>query len=94
MPREYSFETTCVGARGKDINAMRDKARPITYRTMRQHCGDLKQVAMSLGYEHNTRKGLTLKEDGYVRYYKSTYLSRPCYFLEWSGIEHIWTKQG
>lgn len=88
----YVYETCCVAASGDDINQMRweDPAKvEVTYRTMRRHCPDLLRWAKSVGYDRD----LPLSKDWHVSYYRSFYRGRPCYYLVWSGIEHIWVKQ-
>jgi len=90
--KPYVFETSCVGARGEDINEMRQDPREITYRTMLKHC-DLSVVAEQLCYGKRKDVDITLKEDPYVAYYKSTYRGKPCYYLVHSAIEYIWVKR-
>lgn len=89
--RDYLFITSCIGSIGEDINAMRENAQEITYRTMRKHC-DLSAFAEEMGYDRRKDQGLTLKDDFHVAYYKSTYMGCPCYFLVHSAIEYIWVK--
>jgi len=95
-PLDYSFYTTCVEASGVEINQMRETARQISYETMLAHCRDLLDYAASLGYERRSTSGhrLTLKADFHVGYYKGHYGGCPCYYFVWSGIEHIWVKDG
>jgi len=89
----FSFHTTCVSAAGDDINAMKDIAKEITYRTMLKHCSDLVDYAVKyLGYNQRLDAGLTLKADWAVSYHKSFYQGVLCYYFVHSGIEHIWVK--
>ena len=86
----YRFETTCINSTAKWINEMKDKAKPIGYRTMLQRCEGLLDMAQELGYERHPQKGLTLKNDFYVGFYRSVYRGRKCYYMVYSGIEFIW----
>jgi hypothetical protein len=89
--REYVFLTSCISARGEDIDAMTDGASDIetTYAEMAKHC-DLSRFEAELGYGEDT--GLELKNDWHVSYWKSTYRGCPCYYLDHSRIEYIWVK--
>ena len=53
----------------------------------------LKSLEKELGYEVNKRSGLTMKDDGYVQYYKSFYDNGknivPVYFFKQSSIEYF-----
>lgn len=87
----FVFETTCVASTAELINAMTEKAKQVTYRTMLKHCPDLLEFAEGLGYGRRS-PDLTLKKDWGVSFWKSTYDGRPCYYFCWSMIEHIWVK--
>lgn len=90
--KPYSYTTCCVHSTYEAINAMREAAREVSYRTMLRHCRGLIDWAVSVAYERrsNMGSGVTLRNDPYVAYYKSTYRGRPCYYLVYSGVEHIW----
>lgn len=85
--RPFRYLTKCVSANGEDINAMRDVAVEVSYRTMRRRCGDLQEVARSLHY----RRDFPLSGDPYVAYYRSVFRGELCYYLVHSSIEYIWT---
>lgn len=94
MKREYWYKTCCIECDDcvDDLNRMIEEAVPITYRTMRRHCGGLDTWAINHGYELHHTRGLTLKSDWHVGYFKSSFKGRPCYYLVWSAIEFIWTQ--
>jgi hypothetical protein len=96
QPKDYSFFVSCIGADGDEINRMKAGARAVTYETMLAHCRGMLDYAVSIGYERRTTSGhgLTLKNDWHVGYYKGRYGGCPVYFFVWSGIEHIWVKDG
>ena len=93
MPK-YRYEICCVDSTGELIDAMKDDAQDVTYRTFRAHCEGVDEWAKSKGYDRRSNQGLTLKADWAVSYHKGIYDGRPCYFLCWSGIEYIWTEAG
>ena len=88
-PKPFHYWTCCVNATGQDIEQMVDAATKITYKTFTRHC-NWQDWAKSMGYALNNKKGLALKDDWHVGYYKSKYQSRPCYYLDHSAIEYIW----
>jgi hypothetical protein len=79
-----------------DVDALREMiatARQITYRTFIQRADSL-DVEHCLGYERDRRRGLTMRNDRHVTYYRSKWKGRRCYFFVWSAIEHIFLEEG
>jgi hypothetical protein len=91
--KPYTFETNCVNSDGESIQEMVDAATETTYETMVRNCEGLLEWAVGQGYERRSNKGLTLKNDWHVAYHRSTFRGKPCYFLVWSAIEYVWTKE-
>ena len=91
----WEYLTCCVHSTAELIDAMTDSAREITYRTLRRVIGGdiLDEWASNMKYDvGNERGGLRLKDDWHVTYHKSTYDSKPCYYIQHSGIEYIFTR--
>jgi hypothetical protein len=86
---KYKYLTNCVSCGDGDaINEMSDNALPITLRTIQKHCIDFKEVTEKLGYG----KDFAISNDYHVRYYKSKFKGKKCYFFTWSCIEYIFTE--
>ncbi len=90
----FKYETCCVNAKGKDIQVMVEQNRDITYRTFFKYVSLDDVLEVFEGYVKDSRKGLTLKNDWAVSYSKSLYQGRPCYYINHSMIEYIFTKEG
>ncbi len=90
MAQRYAFETTCVNARGDDITEMVDAAREITWGTIKKHISASELSILTSGYT----AALRLQDDYSVRFYKSKYRGRPCYFIDHSAIEYVFVKRG
>ena len=45
-----------------------------------------------MGYATGNQTGLRLVDDYAVHFYRSRYNGVPCYYIDHSSIEHIWTK--
>lgn len=94
----WQLITTCINARGEDIDEMNRAARDITYDTMRRIVGDaFINAQRELNYDvpgtrGRGRIGLTMRSDWAVSYHRSTYQGRPCLFFRWSHIEHIFQE--
>jgi hypothetical protein len=86
--KTYQFRTSCVNANGVAIQKMVDAAREITYKTFAKHCAGLAEFSDNIGYN----KTLNLQNDWAVRFYKSKFQGKPCYFLTHSSIEYVWTN--
>jgi hypothetical protein len=93
---DYEFRTTCVSeGTGEHIQEMLDNAKDCGYSEVKRHCEGLRPWEKENGYAPDgSRKGLTLRHDWAVRYGRGTYRRMPCYFVVWSGIEHVWTRKG
>lgn len=87
----FQFVTDCVSSTCELITDMVDSSREITYKTFFKYVS-LSEVANMLGYETDPRKGLTIKNDWHVGYYKSVYRGKPCYYVRWSGIEYVFCR--
>ena len=69
---------------------MTEKAQAIEISTFRRKT-DWREWARALGYVDTRRNGLTLDQDWHVRFFKSKYAGRPCYYAVHSEIEYIFT---
>ena len=91
----WHFVTSCVSAKGEDIDEMNRAARDVTYRTMLKHVGDaFIEAQEQCGYDVRNQRthGLFMKNDWAVSYHRSTYQGKPCFFFRWSHIEHIFQE--
>jgi len=93
--KSYVYKTSCVSAKGEDIQAMQAAAVGMSYRTMLRRCEGLIEKAEELNYVRASHidHGLTLRNDWHVSYHKSMYRGEPCYYFVWSHIEYIWVKR-
>lgn len=76
---KFTFETTCVNANGDEITDMVNAAREISVRTF------LKRTDMD-----PMEFGVDIRKDWHVRFYKSKYKGKPCYYMDHSCIEHVY----
>ena len=69
---------------------MMEKAKEIRYSTFVAAVGldNVRQVFADYAWGHQ-RHDIRMKNDPYVRYFKSTYDGAPCYYIRHSGIEYI-----
>lgn len=107
MEREYGFLTSCVGLNGvehaaADLWDMIDPAREIAWTTFRRHV-PVKEVRDTFPFysyrqEHfnpdtgEMTVGLHIKDDRNVSFWKSKFRGKPCYYIDHSSIEYIWTR--
>jgi len=91
--KRYRFETTCVSSTAEKIDAMTEQARPVTLATLRRHCQGLPEWERAMSYATGSQRGLHLKDDWAVHFYRSRYDGAHCYYIEHSLIEHIWTRR-
>ena len=79
------------------IEEIKDRAVEITRGTFRRKISmmHLRSLEKELGYEVNKRSGMTMKDDGYVRYFSSKFDNGvelvPVYYIYHSSIEYFFT---
>jgi hypothetical protein len=89
------YLTSCVNlsrADVPDLHAMIDSARAVTYGTFRKNVGaeEMDDWASGMGYAVGSGRGLRLGGDWHVRFCKSKWKGRKCYYIVHSGTEYIW----
>ena len=98
----YYYETCCVNSTAQLINDMTEHAREITWPTFRKHVHwtEVRRTFpfySSQGEKHDPETGkppapLHIKDDWAVSFWKSRYDGRPCYYVDHSRIEYIFTE--
>ena len=85
------YLTNCTVACGEDIEEMVDNATEITLATFVKHTenSSRNELFRSLGYAVGVERGLHIKDDYYVSYWKGFYQGKPCVYLCHSAIEYI-----
>lgn len=86
---KYHYLTNCTEADGPSITEMVDHATEITYDSLRRMVGVAQLMSLFPVYLENSPK---MKDDPYVKYFRSTFKGRPCLFVEWSAIEFVFVK--
>ena len=84
----------CVESTAELIHSLCDSAEEIEFEEFAKNCEELQEWAISKGYEGlrtGDSEGLNLQDDWHVTYNRGLYDGESCYFLQWSGIEFIWT---
>lgn len=90
---DYVYKTDCVHSDANSINDMIDRSREVSYNLLKKHCAGLREWEVNNGYKRDGSKGLTLRNDYAVSFYKSKYRGMDCYYIRWSAIEFVWVKQ-
>ncbi|MCK5614131.1 hypothetical protein KAR91_70355 [Candidatus Pacearchaeota archaeon] len=78
--------TTCVNSTAEAIDNMTDQAKEISFSTFKKHVDTLK-IEEDFSYAGSV---LRLKNDYHVKYFKSKYKGRPCYYMVHSAIEYVY----
>lgn len=86
--RDFYYETSCVNSDGESISDMVDVSRQIKWETLIKHVS-IEEIESVL-----PNKNPTLKKDWAVRFHKSSYKGKPCYYICHSGIEYVFLKRG
>jgi hypothetical protein len=98
----YEYETCCVNSTAELIDALTEDARQITWPTFRKHVSweQVRELFPFYSYRGETynpdsgelTSGFHIKDDWPVSFWKSSYDGRPCYYLDHSRIEYIFTE--
>ena len=91
--RQFRYRTNCTHSTAEAIDAMTEAEVPITWNTFLRHC-PIEEIRYIFNwYDYHGEGGLHLKDDWCASFHKSTYRGTPCYYIEHSGIEYIWTQE-
>lgn len=93
-PKPYRYVMSCVHSTAEDIDSMVDSPsmHEVKRRTFVRHTHDRDRRELEKGLGYGPWFGIT--RDWHVTYHKSVFRSVPCYYLQHSGIEHIFTMDG
>ena len=85
------YYTNCTVSGGEDIVEMVDNAVEITLATFVRHTenNSRNELLRHLGYAIGAERGLHIKDDWHVSYWKGYYQGNPCVYLYHSAIEYI-----
>lgn len=84
----YTYTTDSIQADDRDIYRMRIFAREITYGSMNKRC-DLIHFAKAYGL----KSGEELAKYPKVKFCKSAFCGRRCYYVAIDGVKYIWCEQ-
>ena len=88
--KPYVFLTSCVDARGEDIDEMTSSSTEVSYDEINFNC-DLLNFEEVMGYGRKPGE-LHLPADTMVTFNRGFYKGCPCYYIEHSRIEYIWVN--
>ena len=90
----YQYAISCVDSTARWIWDMIEVSHEVTYGTMAKRVGTKQLKDLFPYYDWGPQRGgLRLKNDWHVGYYRSVYRSKPCYYVQHSGIEYIFTQE-
>lgn len=84
--REYFYETCCVVSDPKDLETLYRHDRPIKADTFLRH------VNLE-GTQFEKKTMPPLNKDWHVRFYRSKWKGSPCYHMDHSAVDLIFTKR-
>lgn len=88
-----TYLTNCTESDAHSIHQLLDDAVEITYKTFCKYVSQVELQSVFSQYSFgNQRRGLHLKNDLAVRYYKSTYRGKKCVFIDHSAIDYIFAN--
>ncbi len=92
---KYYYKTNCIEADGPEIEAMQEKSKTVSYKTLVKNVGlDTIRCIFPFYAWMRGERGLKMEKDYAVSYSKGQYLGVPCYFVTHSAIEYIFTLEG
>lgn len=91
--KPFVYLTNCVDSVADLITPMQEAATEICYATFVRYCDPLEPAVFRDIYVTDKRRGLTLKDDYMVSFYKSVFSGVPCYYVYQSAIAYIWVPR-
>lgn len=89
----WAYWGNCVDATAEDIDALRDSAEQITWRTFRSHIPDAKAFFIGEGGLWKETTNEQVENSCFFTFYRGIFREQRCYFATWSGYEWIWTSR-
>jgi hypothetical protein len=90
--KDFVLATRCIDQEGPDgidnLRSLYANDRQVTYATFAKHC-DSEAFARDLGYALGREDGLKLKNDRCVRFYRSKWKGKPCFYVDQSAVDFI-----
>lgn len=94
----YRFLTRCTDVHPSDVDALHatiEARQEISMRTFWSKVDRRELANLFPGYlwdPYDRGRGLRMRDDFFITYYRSTWKGRRCYYVLWSGIEHIFVE--
>ena len=91
---KYTYETSCVNSTAEAISKMIERAQIISYDTFARKVDirDLMRLFPFCTWGPGKKNGLRLKDDWSISCYRSVFLGRPCYYIDHSSVEYVFTQ--
>ena len=85
------YVTRCVEATNKQLIPMVSNARQIDFDTFARavDMAEVRSLFPQYSWNGNNSNGLRLKDDHYVSFWESTFMGKPCVYIDHSCIEYI-----
>jgi hypothetical protein len=85
------YVKNCVTATNIQLIPMVSNARQIDFDTFAQavDMDEVRRLFQHYNWTDKQSNGLRLKDDRYVSYWESTFMEKPCVYIEHSCIEYI-----
>lgn len=88
--RKLLLVATCVESDVNELEKLEEASKPVQYSTFARHV-DMKALSDAFGYSFGKiNRGLKLCDDYAVRFYKSKWFGKPCYYMVHSATECIY----
>lgn len=98
LTEDYHYYKDCVSHDDSDVEyleGMIASRKEISYDTLVRAVGREEVASVFSQYDWSRKpRGLTLKGDYHVRYYKGRYAGYPVYYIFHSAIEYIFVPDG
>lgn len=91
--QKFVLHTRCVDeytdTHVERLNAMTERGRQIAASTFFRHV-ERSTISRQLGYAYGrAERGVRLARDYHVQFFRSKWRGKPCYYMVWSAIEHV-----
>ena len=87
----YEYFISCINSTAEKIDAMMNTAEEISYSKLQSVIGRQRLKEIFSLYAWGKEKGLRMKDDFAVSYYRGIYDGSPAYIVQHSAIEYVFT---
>lgn len=89
----FSYWGNCINSSAEDIWALQDSANRVKWKTFKHHISGARRFLKDIGALLDGATDKDIEDCDWIAFNKGIFRGKICYFVDWSAIEWIFTKE-